>query len=227
MVETNSGNKAPKDGVVQNISTINLHPGYGTVQAQSATHVLFQNLYAEGGTALRMESGVSDNFKNPVINNEIYGRNIRGKDCNVAVLISPHEVKQGKFDIRDVTGDGCAFAVKLAPGFPEGKRGTYRRNSILRDVKATFGTNAVIDKLNIKYLSCALKDQVVPVEDEVDVKDRMNIGPSVSAVLDVANYKIDFRDSDITQLDGFVEAEKAGTERVVTMEDVGNLKCPS
>ena len=223
MLENNYGNKPPEDGVVKNISTYNAHVGYGTVQLHSATHVLFKNLYSDGGVALRLESGnVGENQLIPLITDQIYGRNIRGKDCFAAVLISPHELDQGRFDIRDVTGDGCGFAVKIAPGYPEGKRGTYQSNSILRDVKATFGRKAQTNWQGLKYLPCALQDDPVKVTNNPTYTV-----PSISAVGYISNYKIDFRDSDVTGANGFVEAKKVGTHKVVRDKDLDKLQCPS
>ena len=141
-------------------------------------------------------------------------------------MISPHELQQGKFDIQDVTSDGCGFAVRVDAGFKTvTPNGTYKSSSILRNVKATFGTNAQLKPKHFKYLPCALRDE--PVKDNTDPEKDAYIGSSVSAVDYTSNYKIDFRDSDVQKADGFVEAEGLGTDKVVRDKDVDDLKCKS
>ena len=227
MFESKSGNKAPKDGVVKNIDMENAAYGYGLIQLQSATHVLFKNLYGDGGITLRLESGASDDSPNPVITDRIYGRNIRGKDCSAAVMTSPHELQQGRFDIQDVTSDGCGFAVRIEAGFKTvTPNGTYKSSSILRNVKAKFGTNAQLKSKHFEYLPCALQDEPVK-DDTAPGENDTYIGPSVSAVGYTSNYKIDFRDSDVQKADGFVEAAELGTDKVVRDKDIKNLTCKS
>lgn len=203
----------PKDGVIQNIDLTGAHYGYGLIQMHLGTNIIFENLHGDGGTTLRMEShskNLRDTSKYTAMNN-IIGRNIRCTHGNSAVQISPHYINNGVFDIKDITANGCGWALRIAPGFviPAEEElgltpGSFNPRSTVRDIKATFSnTKAQLKKKHHKYLPCDLRPSIAKIPYALFPTGDSMSGPSYGVILNEANYDINIDSRAITQATGF------------------------
>lgn len=174
---TATKNFACKKGVVKNVTNLNAHYGYGTVQVQAGKEVWFENLYTEGGVALRIETGWDAmNAIRPKSmipkTDDIYGRDIRCREGQSALLLSPHTIDQGYVDVRDITGWNCEFVIKISKGFLNSKQkdgtfteGTFSSESIIEDVKAYYGDKAQVRGQLLRFVPCDLRHQIDVFED--------------------------------------------------------------
>ncbi|MDX6746944.1 T9SS type A sorting domain-containing protein [Polaribacter sp. PL03] len=173
--------KFPSFGIIENLDIEKAHYGYGLIQSQVAQNILFRNLSGEGGVTLRFESGFSglaDRYltdKTPIINNN-YGRNISCRNGAHAVMLSPHTITQGIVDVRDVSGVSCEAVVSINFGFLSKNKGqedsagnpllghssgTFSEASVIANVSATYGVNAQVRAARLRFVPCALRNQLV------------------------------------------------------------------
>ncbi|OEK09865.1 hypothetical protein A8C32_10165 [Flavivirga aquatica] len=125
-IPSNSDNTPyPRDGIIDKINQTGAHTGYGLIQGYSANRVLFKNLKCTGGVTLRLETD-DKSMKNAVKNGgksfgmfNIYADKITGIAGICPIMLSPHFTKNGKVNARNITANGCAFAVRVEHGFIE------------------------------------------------------------------------------------------------------------
>ena len=119
-----NGTDFPYRGIVENISSVRNHVGYGLVQLRAGKRIYFANLDGQGGITLRAESdfigGLSS--KDATID-QIYGKNIIIKNGDAAVVLSPHRVDQGCIRVDDIKSRNSTWAVQVAAGY-ESRTGT-------------------------------------------------------------------------------------------------------
>ncbi|QQY83305.1 hypothetical protein JJL45_04770 [Tamlana sp. s12] len=187
----------PTFGIVENIAVEQAHYGYGVVQVQVAQNILFRNLSGTGGVTLRLESGykgLADRYltDKTIVIDHIYGRQISCKNGAHAVMLSPHTIQQGMVDIRDVNSISCEAAVAIGFGFLSAKKeqlapgyepGTFSEDSVIAHVSATFGNEAQVRAMRLKFIPCALRKHISVTKnpDEESFK-----APSLAAVYNLA-----------------------------------------
>lgn len=183
---------SPLNGVIKNSNINNAHYGYGLVQAQAATNVLFKDLSGAGGVTLRFETGY-DKMNELQVGGvfDMYGENISCVDGNAALMISPHAIKNGHVEVKNVTSVNCGFAVRIAKGYVKEEKveiglkpGYFSSTSKVTNIKATFGLSAQLKLRHQRYIPCELRDLLVEKED---LLEKIFIGPSIVAVLNEAD----------------------------------------
>lgn len=209
-----TGFVGPMNGTIKDCSTFNADNGYGLVQSHAAKSVLYDNLYALGGVAMRLECGVRP--KNPEQKGglfDITGRNIKCKDGYTALLLSPHSTHCGVATVDGVEATGCEFAVKITGGFISKRKkregdepGSFATGTTARNVRAVFGKNAQLSAKHLPYLPKEMRAHVVPHEDL-----KMLRGPSITAVLDHSNYDVEIEN---VETEGY-----KGIKPIMTRED--------
>lgn len=191
---------APRNGIVKNASTFDSDYGYGLVQVQAAKNITFTDLYGKGGLTLRLESGEKNmNDLQPMgINIDmVTGENIASEDGNGAAMISPHSMKNGKVEMRNISAVNSGFALRIEDGFVAAKQenpnlepGTFSE-VLIQNVTATYGTSAQLKwKHWSKYMPCELRTMVTPKLEDIpegsSIGKTIFTGPSISPVLNSA-----------------------------------------
>lgn len=158
---------APRKGDLKYVHLIDGHSGYGLVQTQAGQNLNFHYLSAEGGIALRLESGASISdvpaTKEPLANlDNIEGYEIKCERGLCALLTQPHNRTQGTVTIENIESIGCAANIIMAPGFKdrslidlpeeeygcetcEFKNGTFEEVILKGTIKHTFASTAQIE----------------------------------------------------------------------------------
>lgn len=238
---------SPNSGIVENIDVINEHFGYGLIQIQAGQKILFRDLTGIGGVTLRLETGLNSlqllDKKSPRLE-DIYARNISCVDGHSAVAISPHTIRQGIVDVRGVYSYSCAYAVTIGAGFvgtrpgqqdPERglTPGWFDPGSVVEDVIAVFGQNAMLKTQYFKNIPCELRGERKDGMGIVSWRgsSKIHIGPSAAAVaykavnaLDHSNDRpIDFRDHTVKAY-GF--SDKLPRNAVVRAGEYEFQDCP-
>lgn len=183
------------DGTIRDCSIYHASNGYGLVQAHSAKSVLFENLYALGGVAMRLECGVRpDNPQQLGGVFDVLGRNVRCENGYVALLLGPHSTHCGVVRVDGIEAISCEFAVKLTGGFvsrnpkkapKEGPEpGTFAKGTSIRNIRAVFGMDAQLSPKHLPYLPANLRRHVV------NDYPKFLRGPSITGVLNHANYEV-------------------------------------
>ena len=193
----------PTNGIVKDVNVNNAHYGYGTVQTQSAEHVLFKDLSGKGGATLRLETGFvglnnlqGDNLppgetKVGGLDN-IVGRNISCDTGNCAVMVSPHAVHNGTVDIDGVVSVNSGFGVRIEGGFVNKNkydmtinltRGTFKYVKV-RNVTATYGDTAELKSKHFNYYP----EEISKPTTKSTYSNLIFIGPSIAPVLADGNY---------------------------------------
>lgn len=173
----NEGNdlKGPRDGVISHARAENCHYGYGLVQIQSASDVLFEKISGVGGTTLRAETGAQgmNNVQWGGVSN-LVGRYVYCKNGNAAAMISPHSMHNGDLDFRHIISDGCGIGVRAEGGYISDKRneglvtapGTFQ-NIIVSDVIGRFGWGAQIKIKHFHYMPTQLQEYCPPIVHKI------------------------------------------------------------
>lgn len=213
----------PTNGVLMNVNTDNSDYGYGLVQMQLGKNIFFRNISGTGGTTLRIEThNVNLRPLNAVnVIENIVARNVRCKDGNAAVMLSPHFMDNGYVDISNVFAENSGFAVRIEKGFVAPKEllthpnlvpGTFDATSIIRNVKAVYGTTAQLKPKHYGFMLCEERNRVsfssissFPHGDSFE-------GPSIAPVLYDSNYVVNFNEDYVIVSEGFDSA----TPKVVT-----------
>ncbi|WP_366184049.1 hypothetical protein [Flavobacterium ovatum] len=149
-------------GIVKNILLVDSHVGYGVIQIQAGKSILCKNLEGVGGVTMRVETGSGETGKENVLTvDDIVGRNIRIKNGDAAVNVSPHRVDQGRVDVEGITAINSSFAVQIAAGFEDKKEtgvdniGTFDSRSYIGDITVTGGKGAQVKSKDFIYFDCA------------------------------------------------------------------------
>lgn len=240
-VKINDTIYGPRNGLVKNISVKNAHYGFGVVQLQYGSKILFKDLYGLGGATLRIETHnhtLLDASKFS-ISDDIYGRNIISENGNSALMLSPHFVKNGKVDVDNVTSIGSGFAVRIEKGFI-GKwdakaatklgltlsNGSFSPETKITNVKATFSD----DKAQLKpkhfkfYMPCNLRDKI-SLNPNIFDGNKTYDGPSIAGAIYKANYAIQFNENNVTLLNDSIEIKeriKFIRDTISTTRDIFN-----
>ena len=171
------------DGTIRNCRIFNASPGYGLVQLHGAQSVHFENLYAKGGVALRLETGALGGHTAVF---DVTGKNIYCEDGRCAVMLGPHSAVNGFVHIDGVTSKSCTYAVQIGMAGvkktelarnPAAKPGRFADGSSIRNIHAIFGTNAQIKSHAILEVPEAYYDDL-RLRDDPKFFD----GPSIGAV---------------------------------------------
>ncbi|XMO85914.1 hypothetical protein AAFN75_14075 [Algibacter sp. AS12] len=234
-LEIKNGDKlySSKNALIKNIDGLGIADyGYGLVQVRTGKNMLFKNLSGIGGTTLRLEGhlkilrafGGKDNMEH------IIGRGIRCEKGNSALMLSPHYIHNGLVDIRDISGIGCGFAVRIETGFANKdekvlglKPGYFSPESVVSNVKATFASSeAQIKPKHYKFMPCNLRELISEKPITPFPHGDSYNGPSIAAVVYNSNYKINFSKKEVVLAEGFQD-----NQVVVTNEDaIKDSDCP-
>ena len=183
----------PLNGIVRSGSVCNAAYGYGTIQSQAATNVLFKDLYGFGGATLRLETGYSK------MNNVQYGgnfdivaRNIYSEQGNSTLMISPHAMHCGAVDAEGIRSKGSGFDARIEGGFISKKYcqdvgleiGTYSYVKVV-DVDAEFGMVAQLKSKHFYLMPDELVDDITDISQD---GGESVIGPSIATAVNDANY---------------------------------------
>ena len=226
----------PTNGVVKNATTQTAHYGYGLVQIQAGSNILYKNLSGEGGITLRMESGyhLMNVLRPPGVGIfDVYGRNIHCEDGSAAISFSPHTMENGHVDVDGVTAVNCGFAARVAFGFATTEQaalglvpGYFAPTSVLKNVNAVYGTTAQLKPKHYKYMPCEIQ---YLNSTTLNPDGESYTGPSINAVIydahggDPAEGDYTVTITNVTQ-NGFVYEQKT----VLVDEDAVNpSQCPS
>lgn len=215
-VQINNQVYGPRFGVVKNIDVDNAHYGYGVVQLQLGREIYFENLYGLGGTTLRIETHNptlydASKFAQP---HNLYGVNIRSKNGNCAVLLSPHFVTCGYVNIDGVTSEDSGFAVRVEKGYVTNdeanealpiilSNGKFGSASIINNVTAKYtnGNNAQIKHKHFKYMPCNLRPTIANYDGTAGntYETYIYTGKFIAgALVDYSVYSIQFTENDIS-----------------------------
>ncbi|TWT80223.1 Iota-carrageenase precursor [Planctomycetes bacterium CA13] len=202
------------DGTIRNCRIFNGSPGYGLVQLHGAQNVHFEDLYADGGVTLRLETGAVG-LHTGVYN--ITGKNIVCENGRCAVMMGPHSAVNGKVNVENVTTRGCTYAVQLGLGGvkeaqlkldPHAKPGSFAKGSSIKNIHAEFGMNAQLKKHSL---------QMVPEANFKHLRlwydSKFFSGPSIAPVYDGSEARYEVIIENVTS-EGFEHDEK-----IVTAED--------
>lgn len=190
---------APSKGIVENIGVVHEHFGYGLIQIQAGSRILFRDLWGIGGTTLRLETGLNYlqliKEKAPKLF-DVYARNISCTNGHCAVMLGPHTMKQGIVDVRGVWAFSCGTAVSIGRGHVSQTRpgqndpelgltpGWFDPASVVEDVVAIFGHDAQLKTQHFRNIPCELRGER---KDGIGIvswqgSSKIHIGPSVAAV---------------------------------------------
>jgi len=198
------------DGTIRNCRIFNASPGYGLSQLHGAQSVHYENIYAKGGVALRLETGAVG-YQTGVF--DITAKNVVCEDGRCAVMFGPHSAKNGLVQIENVVTKSCTYAVTTGKGGikeaqlgiePEATNGIFAEGSYVKNIKAIFGTTAQVKTHAMMS---------IPEEYHDDLwlrwENKFFQGPSIGAVKDASEdvYRIDFEN---VTMEGFkYNADKA------------------
>ncbi len=137
----------PTNGVIRDCKISNASHGYGLCQTHSGQHLLFENLWANGGVTLRLEAHVGNN----VGLFDIYGHNIYNEYGKAAVLFQPHSTHHGTMTIEGVTAISAAHGVLIREGFTGEtssgfEAGTFSNDCRVNNINVTYGEDAQIEE---------------------------------------------------------------------------------
>lgn len=179
----------PSQGTIRNGAITNALYGYGLIQVQAGKKIHFENIFSEGGVALRLETGwklMNDLQYGGVW--DITGKDIGCKDGKAAVMMGPHSMHNGIVNIENVRSEGCTFAAMASNGFLSSKQknpnlevGTFAKGSSIKNVHAVFGTNAQLKEKDVLYVP---EENLKHLKEKTESKGlRVRRGPSITAVL--------------------------------------------
>ncbi|TWT81429.1 Iota-carrageenase precursor [Planctomycetes bacterium CA13] len=191
------------DGTVRNCRIFNASAGYGLTQLHGAQTVHFEDLYAEGGVTLRMETGAVGD-KTAIY--DITGKNIVNENGRCAVMCGPHSAMNGVVKIEGIKSIGSAFAVQIGSGGvkakelinnPDAVDGIFAKGSYVKNIHAIFGMHGQVK--THAFLG-------IPEEyyDDLNLRweNKFFDGPSIGAVVDSSADQYDMIIENVT-MEGF------------------------
>jgi len=207
------------DGTIRNCRIFNASPGYGLTQLHGAQSCHFENIYADGGVTLRLETGCGPCY-------DITANNVTNANGRCAVMFGPHSAMNGLVQVENVKSIGSTYAVTIGKGGvkqselarnPDATDGIFAEGSYVKNITAVFGKTAQIKTHAI--LS-------VPEEyyDDLDLVwiDKFFRGPSIGGVKDTTGGHYTIRIENV-KLEGFTHnADKA----ILTEKDARPGKWP-
>lgn len=138
------------DGTIRNCRILDASPGYGLVQLHGAQSIHFEDIYARGGVALRLETGAGGEHTGVF---DITAENVVCENGRCAVMLGPHSAVNGFVHVDGVTARSCAYAVTIGLGgvkksvrakHPDATDGRFADGSSIRNIHAVFGRHAQI-----------------------------------------------------------------------------------
>ncbi len=229
------------DGEVSNCSIFNAHPGYGLIQMHSARRIFCEDLTANGGVTLRLETGAG-NARGVF---DVHGKNIKNVNGRMAVMMAPHRMKNGSVKIDGVTSIGSTFAVKAGTGFDDEKDekspnknakkqthaaafengksiGRFADDCEIINIHAVYGTNSCFKASSIYMYDESMFDQLRYADITHNLSDdkktnKWMFGPSVAAVSSELDDAYKIRIEGVTT-EGFT-LNKGGFADISKMED--------
>eukprot|EP00035_Acanthoeca_spectabilis_P016300 m.329757 g.329757 ORF g.329757 m.329757 type:complete len:447 (-) comp16511_c1_seq11:798-2138(-) len=141
----------PRRGLVANITSTGGAFGYGMIQTQSVQDTRFENLNGQGGSTLRLETGVG--LPGAFVGN-ITARNVTCRDGWNAAYILPHQQVNGRLTLENFKSFGCLTTVDIGGGYLDPNRhpgshpGSYSNDSTLDGVLAVYGEHAQAGNLS-------------------------------------------------------------------------------
>lgn len=204
------------DGTIRNCRIFNASPGYGLVQLHGAQSLHFEDLYAKGGVALRLETGALGGHTAVF---DISGRNIVCENGRCAVMLGPHSAVNGFVHVDGVTAKSCAYAVQLGFGGvkkeelarnPDATSGRFADGSSIKNIHAIFGNDAQIKTHAILEIPEAYFDDL-----RLREVSKFFDGPSIGAVKDATEGAYHVNIENVT-LEGF---EYNKDKKILTPED--------
>ncbi|MFI3318147.1 MAG: hypothetical protein SNH88_03065 [Rikenellaceae bacterium] len=185
----------PTDGIVKNCSTFNAASGYGLMQFHGALRLEFDNLYAEGGVAFRLEPDITGSTHGIY---DLKATNISAKNARAAVMFSPHTATNGTITIDGVRAESCSFGVLINAGFidsdntnnPDAILGSYANDSSVSNIHIIYGTKGQSDAQQI-YAMTPDDDKYALFEHCYygDPSSTLTyVGPSLAAIFDTTGY---------------------------------------
>ncbi|VGO19663.1 glycoside hydrolase family protein [Pontiella sulfatireligans] len=204
------------DGKVRNCRIFNASPGYGLTQLHGAQSVHFEDIYADGGVTLRMETGAVGD-KTAIY--DITAKNVTNENGRCAVMFGPHSAMNGVVKVDGVVSKSSAYAVTMGKGGvkaaelkhnPDATDGIFAEGSYVKNIRVIFGKTAQIKT----HAMMSIPEEYY---DDLDLvwENKFFRGPSIGGVKDTVegHYKIDIEN---VTLEGFKYNAK---KPVLTAED--------
>lgn len=173
------------DGLIRNCRIFNASPGYGLVQLHGAQTVHFEDLYANGGVTLRLETGAVGEHTAVF---DITAKNIVSENGRCALMLGPHSAHNGVVKVDGIKSIGSTYAVQMGMGGvkkkelqrnPDAKPGSFADGTSVKNIHAIFGTQAQIKKHALLEIPEEYLDSLKLWND-----DKFMDGPSIAPVKD-------------------------------------------
>ncbi len=176
-----SGVDVPFRGIVENITSLGNHVGYGLVQIRAGKRIYFNNLDGKGGITLRVESDFIGGLSSSAATiDEVYGNNIVVRNGDAAVVLSPHRVNQGCVIVDKIQSINSTWAIQLAGGYVSrtGKaknKGSFASTSALSITKwtpTTTKTSSQVKRKDLGFYACKMARDL---DKRFSVNKQMNL----------------------------------------------------
>ncbi|MEM6885293.1 MAG: hypothetical protein AAF571_09690 [Verrucomicrobiota bacterium] len=198
----------PNNVTIKNVTTSDGHYGYGVVQSQAASNVLFTNLYGKGGIVVRLETGAKNmNIKQAQAQQNGQSLNVGVDNIKItnstvesgqaAIMTGPHAITtNGDVFANYVTAVSSICAVKTANGGTwkytqqqiddnDMVAGTFEKLSA-GNVDATYTSGCIPAKYS--YMSFYPQSELqTKVFDDPSIPEGYS-APSLTVIMDAATY---------------------------------------
>ncbi|WP_419194038.1 hypothetical protein [Novipirellula herctigrandis] len=191
------------DGTIRNCRIFNASAGYGLTQLHGAQSIHFEDLYANGGVTLRMETGAVGD-KTAIY--DITGKNIVNQNGRCAVMCGPHSAMNGVVKIDGIKSIGSAFAVQIGSGGvkakeleqnPDAVDGIFAKGSYVKNIHAIFGMHAQVKTHAFLGIPAEYHDDL-----NLRWENKFFEGPSIGAVVDSSGDQYEMIIENVT-MEGF------------------------
>jgi len=188
LADSSSKDEISNNGIIKDIVATDGHVGYGIIQIQTGITILCKNLDGEGGSTMRVETGVAQiNMDNQLTVDDIVGRNITGRFGDGVLTFSPHRVDQGRVDVEHILAINSTYAVRLAAGFLDNSGtldniGTFSNLSYVGSITCTGGDGSQIKSKDYKFFNCVTKAELQAAEWNPDEESKY--GKSIGVIRD-------------------------------------------
>ncbi|NJB82187.1 T9SS type A sorting domain-containing protein [Wenyingzhuangia aestuarii] len=151
------------------------------------------------GSGSNITEGLPLTIDNQPKINKVFATNISCKNGHAAFTMSPHTINQGFVSLINITSKSCEFTGEISDGFINNFSrevsagldidsfqilpGSYASNSVVRNVKGTFGQNAQLKSKNFDLIPCSLRI------DKGEIAGDPNFGVAVNKGLDFESYR--------------------------------------
>lgn len=186
--DSNSKDEISNNGIIKDIVATNGHVGYGVLQMQVGITILCKNLDGEGGSTMRVETGVAQiNMDNQLTVDDVVGRQITGRFGDGVVTFSPHRVDQGRVDVENIVAINSTYAVRLAAGWFDrngtlDNLGTFSSLSYVGNITCSGGDGAQIKSKDYPFFNC--EDRVIIENSNWNPDEESKPGKSIGIIRD-------------------------------------------